>query len=571
MVTGLRLRRRFGEIGPILPHRPAYGLAAKVQYNAGQPRFATMTLQTHLSTLESAGLVRLAAVQPELEYLFRHALVQEAAYASILKADRRQLHWQVGQALEHAYSDRLDELHGLLAYHYSRAEAWDMALLHARPAADRAKRLYANAEALDYYDQALQALRQLEAARAPDGRQTLLAQRFDVLSERHGVWTLIGQFDRARADLEAMVALARQIGDDQRLSDALNGLGYHYLNIGAGDVLGTLEEALAVKRRLGDRRGQADSLNTLATVYVSVGKLAEGMTAAAEAHALYAALQDAEGLARNEWTTGLLTYEGIGHYARALAHFEQALALSRRVGHRPLECGSLLMLGAANVRSGDYAAGRALLTQTLEMARRIGDRPAEGWAMLYESWADREERQFEASLRRAEAALVNGRESGSDNLIWYSLFSLARLYLAWGRAGEALPLADQTNRIGRNQALWIEIIPRGLAVLARAHAELGQKDEARRYALEALRELQGMGGRGVAEAQELYYACYTALRLAGAPEAPDVLKQAHAAMTALAEAFPDPERRARFLSAVTVNREIAAAWQSLDTEKAEMK
>ena len=41
-----------------------------------------MSLQTHLNTLESAGLVRLAQLEPDLEYLFRHALVQEAAYAT---------------------------------------------------------------------------------------------------------------------------------------------------------------------------------------------------------------------------------------------------------------------------------------------------------------------------------------------------------------------------------------------------------------------------------------------------------------------------------------------------------
>ena len=83
---------------------------------------ATNLFLTHL---ESSGLIRLAQALPELEYLFRHALVQEAAYGSILKKDRKQLHLAVGEALERAYADRADELHGLLAYHYSRAGAGD--------------------------------------------------------------------------------------------------------------------------------------------------------------------------------------------------------------------------------------------------------------------------------------------------------------------------------------------------------------------------------------------------------------------------------------------------------------
>ncbi len=527
-----------------------------------------MPLLVDLNTLESAGLVRLAASQPEVEYLFRHALVQEAAYASILRVDRRQLHLAVGEALERMYADRLEEFHGLLAYHFSRAEAWDMAFQHAWPAGDRAKRLYASAEALAYYDLALKALTHLEeAATNGDERQKLLRQRFDVLSERHGVWTLLGQFERVKADLEEMIALARQAGDDARLSDALNGLGYYYLNTGAAGtaVRSILEEALAVKRRLGDQRGQADSLNTLATIYISQGEVTPGLEASAEAHRLYEALGDVGGLARSEWATGSIMYEAINAYDRAIEHLGRALALSRQVGNRALECGSLMMIGAANVRAGDYAAGRAYLAQTLEMARQIGDHPAEGWVLLYLSWADREERQFETSLTRAQQALTVGREVGSDNLIWYAVCSLARLHLAWDRPEAALSFAAEAHQLGQRHSMWLEIQARSLAALARAHLRLGHLEEARRHAMQALHELQKLGGQGVAEVQGVYLDCYQALRAAKEAGAHAALQHAHAAMTAQAEAFADPARRARFLSAVMVNREIAVAWEASET------
>lgn len=525
-----------------------------------------MSLLIDLNTLESAGLVRLAASQPEVEYLFRHALVQEAAYTSILRADRRQLHLAVGEALERMYADRLEEFHGLLAYHFSRAEAWDMALRHARPAADRAKRLYASAEAIAYYDLTLNALTHLEEGTTDGGeRRAFKAHRFDSLSERHGVWTLIGQFEHARADLEEMVGLAREAGDDIRLSDALNGLGYFYLNTGTGEPRGPLEEALAVKRRLGDQHGQADSLNTLATLYVSLGEVALGLEASDEAHRLYEALGDVEGLARSEWATGAIAHEALGLYDRAIAHLERSQTLSRQTGNRALECGSLMMIGAANVRAGDYAAGRAYLARTLEMARQIGDHPAEGWVLLYLSWADREERLFDAGLARAEQALSVGREVGADNLIWYALHSLARLYLAWDRPEAALPFAKQARQMSQKQSVWSEVLTRSLATLACTHVRLGHVDEARPYALEALRELQRMKGQGVAEVQGVYLDCYQTLRAAKEADTHAALQHAHAAMTAQAEAFADPARRAQFLSALAMNREIAAAWEARET------
>src|SRR5258707_858405 len=78
-------------------------------------------------TLDAADLIRLSQVEPNLEYLFRHALVQDAAYESLLKSDRQRLHLVVGQILEKVYPERLDELAPVLGHHFyeagSRSEA----------------------------------------------------------------------------------------------------------------------------------------------------------------------------------------------------------------------------------------------------------------------------------------------------------------------------------------------------------------------------------------------------------------------------------------------------------------
>src|SRR5512141_957331 len=80
-----------------------------------------MTADTQLDTLVAKGLVKEAAVAPEHEYLFRHALVQDAAYGSLLKQERRELHGRVGEALEALYPDRAGELAPVLAMHFEQA------------------------------------------------------------------------------------------------------------------------------------------------------------------------------------------------------------------------------------------------------------------------------------------------------------------------------------------------------------------------------------------------------------------------------------------------------------------
>src|SRR5215212_4163753 len=87
-----------------------------------------MAIEPQLETLEAKGLIRLAAYQPELEYLFRHWLVQDAAYGSLLKQERRELHRHVGEALEKLYPERREELAGMLAVHYEQAGDTEKAL-----------------------------------------------------------------------------------------------------------------------------------------------------------------------------------------------------------------------------------------------------------------------------------------------------------------------------------------------------------------------------------------------------------------------------------------------------------
>ena len=80
-----------------------------------------MTTTTRVDVLEAKGLIRLASIRPELEYLFRHGLVQDAAYSSLLKQERRELHGRVGAALEALYPERAGELALVLAMHFEQA------------------------------------------------------------------------------------------------------------------------------------------------------------------------------------------------------------------------------------------------------------------------------------------------------------------------------------------------------------------------------------------------------------------------------------------------------------------
>jgi len=119
-------------------------------------------LDTHLLTLQREEMIRERARTPELEYIFKHQLTQEAAYNGLLKRERRVFHRQVAEALELLFHDRVEEQVGLLAYHWERAEEPEKATEYLLRAGDQARLAYAHAEAIDYYQRALALLKEQE-------------------------------------------------------------------------------------------------------------------------------------------------------------------------------------------------------------------------------------------------------------------------------------------------------------------------------------------------------------------------------------------------------------------------
>ena len=146
-----------------------------------------MTADIALDTLEAKGLIKLATLRPELEYLFRHALVQDAAYGSLLKQERRELHLHVGEALEQLYPDRLDELAPVLAMHFVQAGEHARAIDYFVAAGRHAIESNAIQEAYVAYDQAANLIEQAAAAGEPPSPAERRRRIEDLRSEERRV------------------------------------------------------------------------------------------------------------------------------------------------------------------------------------------------------------------------------------------------------------------------------------------------------------------------------------------------------------------------------------------------
>ena len=112
-------------------------------------------LSWHLSQLQRADLIKEKGRHPDQEYMFKHSLIQEATYNSLLHERRAQYHSDVGKALEQLFADRVEEFLGMLAHHFDAARDYDKSMEYLNRAGDKARLEDSLTEALDYYERVL--------------------------------------------------------------------------------------------------------------------------------------------------------------------------------------------------------------------------------------------------------------------------------------------------------------------------------------------------------------------------------------------------------------------------------
>ena len=109
-----------------------------------------------ITYLKEIQLIRQKEEKEEVEYLFKHALAQEATYESILLQKRKELHLAVAESIERIFTERLHEFYGMLAFHYSQGEDLNKVEEYMLKAGEEAMKISASSEAVNYLRNALE-------------------------------------------------------------------------------------------------------------------------------------------------------------------------------------------------------------------------------------------------------------------------------------------------------------------------------------------------------------------------------------------------------------------------------
>ena len=236
-------------------------LAATIGRSFGRPLLAAVTplddagLDGGLATLVEAGLIFRRGAPPDLDYEFKHALVQETAYQSLLLSTRRRTHLRIARVLEERFPQVLEFEPELIAHHYTEAGEAEPAVTHWQTAGSRAAGRWANAEAIGHLTKAMAVL-----GSCPDGEERARREirlGIDLVASMR----IVDRYDEALAILDRVEVMARDHGDARDLSLVHYYRGNIYFPL--GNIAGCLEQHEQARRYAHDADSPEDEARAL--------------------------------------------------------------------------------------------------------------------------------------------------------------------------------------------------------------------------------------------------------------------------------------------------------------------
>jgi tetratricopeptide (TPR) repeat protein len=414
-------------------------------------------------------------------YVFKHALTQDVAQTTLVVPRRRDLHRRAAEALEALYPARIHELAPVLAHHYSEAEAWGPAVAHATRAAEAARGAYANREALARYDQAITAAER--AGLSP-------ALRIPLLEARAEVATVLGEFERARGDLEAALGLVEALDEPTgrgRLLWTLGALWGGHKDYQKGIEL--TRRAVAVLEAAGDRRALAGARAQLGVMELNLGRMAECRSELERALVLFRELEDEAGQAR---TLEMLAMNAwmVGAVSDTERYVDAALPQLRRLGDRGTELSALLSLAAVRSAHGGWEACEPAFRQALELAQATGARGAEAYVRAAAAEFAIPLGLYGLAAEQAGIALDIAREIGHREWTALALAGRGRVLRACGDCAGARRVHEEMLETARElgTSLWTAD---ALGNLGEDLLQAGDDEAAARYLAEAIAKAGG--------------------------------------------------------------------------------
>lgn len=323
------------------------------------------TLDEHLEKLEKMGFISREG-SGEGIFRFRHVLIQDVTYETILKRRRKELHEMIGRYIEEAHSHHLDEFYEILAYHYSNSNDTEASLSYLVKAGNKNRKNSAES-ALRYFNKALDILD--DSSMAHDDS---IVYKYSVYSGLGDAYSDLGRNEIGLSSFETLLQVAEQAGDDHMKAEALRKIASSKDRIGDWEAaLAAYEESLAIARNLGDLTQMGLVYNNIGYGYFERGDLDEAMRYFQEAKVIGEQSGDLRLI--SDASNGLGGLASIRHdFDEAVRNYQVSLQGYREVGESHFEAQTYLNLGVTHFKMNEVESADGYYEDSLRISEKCG-------------------------------------------------------------------------------------------------------------------------------------------------------------------------------------------------------
>ncbi len=456
------------------------------------------TLQRGLHQLVAAEMLYQQGLPPQATYIFKHALIQETAYQSLLKNTRQQYHQRIAQVLAEHFPDTAETQPELLARHYTEAGLNEQAVVYWQRAGQQARQRSANLEAVQHLATGLALLAMLPEA------PTRVQQELDLQLALGPA--LLATRGYAAPEVEQTYARARvlcqQVGETPQLFQALWGLWYFYLvraelqtarDLGE-QLLNWAQRVQAPGLLLLAHRMLGQTLSFLGEFSTAQGHLEQGMTLYdPEQHRSLASLygQD-QGVICRSWAA--LALWCLGYPDQALQQSHAALTLAQELAHPFSLVYALCFASKLSQLRQEAQAAQERATAAMVLCTEQGFVLYLARGTILRGWALAEQGQGEEGRAQMHQGLAAYQATGSEVFRPSYLACLAEAYGKAGQAEEGLTmLAEALTVVHKTGERFYEAELyrlKGELLLARSAAHQMEAETCFRQALDVERRQQ---------------------------------------------------------------------------------
>lgn len=327
-------------------------------------------VEDRLNHLAGMDLVFESKTFPEVEYSFKNILIQEAAYACLLHKRQREWHERIAEAMRSMYQERLEDWYERLAHHYEHAKRPEQAYEYAIKSALKAKRIFANQNAVDHFRLALTLSETLADP------QPSLADVHIWMSE---VYELIGDLDAAIDARRKAVAL---LTDPLQRADSERHIGRILEKQGKKeDAFAVYQQVYTLLENHPDSLEMARLLMNESWVLNRMRRNDEALQKCLQALELFERLASVEDIAQAHNNLAVF-YEGQQELDRALEHNFKSMDLFRTLNNKRKLGNAFLSLGYVYDKRNECDTALGYFEEAIVTTEKIGNRYGAGTALM---------------------------------------------------------------------------------------------------------------------------------------------------------------------------------------------